>query len=724
MSSSSSSSSSGSTPPPNLEDYYPTCDCCCDCYDGASGERSDQGQSGGGAGTGMAPAFGMVKVSAPGIPVDPFNMGLGNQLEYASRGGSSFTQYGKNWMPHDMGALVFSGSDVIYQEGPRQMETFLEDAGDYTATAYVRSTLKKEVPGGGLPDYYIMTLPDGERRKFDLNGKLEKIYNPYGKEAEVYWSGDKVSHIMIDHEMYAVFTYHWTAGRLQSITYSLNNADVRRVSYQYTASGELEKVIQEEPGSSSTWTAIETTYYGYHPGGDGLLKYVLGNEAYDRWQSSGGSTGDLSDYADYEYAYNSTGTVSQVKAKGCKYLTNYSYDWDPGTTNNINHWANKIIETRQDGTVITYYTNYAGELILKKVTKGADTWYPIYQQFETGTGRVTLQAENSAIASVNEATATLVTLKTNAGLIRTTEYDSSVTLKTNAGLIRTTEYDSSAGLKSAWYIQEGSSGTTKAKLGAITYLSQQAFENVPIYKPYQQIVYRSSSATGSDGVITTHNYTWHQDNGTDTYQIANHTVTLPAVSIAQNGTGVAATTETHFDEWGFKDKEVDERGIVTKYTYNRAYAGMTEMILNYVESPPTPEPPDMNLTTNYQVDVQGRTTRQLGPAHTIDLNGTATEIRSGIWTRYLDASDEVVTIQGYQKTSDDSDHTINPVQIAKNYEADTNGTASSSTIAAEYTGTGIPAATHDYVRSSWKHCKRHVGHRVDDWTAVSLSAIG
>jgi RHS repeat-associated protein len=617
-------------------------------------------------------------------------MGIGMGLEYSSRDASGFTQYGKNWMPHGLAGLAFVGNDVIYQEGPRQMEYYDEASGVYTPRFYVRSVLKKITPGGGAPHYFLMTLPDGERRKFDSDGKLVAIHDAFGHVAEVSWSGSEVDAVTLgDGTTDVEYDYTWSGGRLQNVIYSVGSTAVRRQSYEYTGSGELQKVILEEPNGAG-WAAIETTYFAYHGGGTGRLKYVLGHEAYDRWQAAGGSTTVLEQYADHEYAYNSDGTVSQAKTKGGTYVTSYSYRWNVNTPADLNHWASKITETRPDTSVVTYYTNSAGQLILKKVSKGGNTWYPVYQQFEAVTGRVVLKAGTSAVSTVDEGTLSLVTLHAN------------------QGLIHTMSYDSTSGRRNGWFVQRGTTPHEKSKTAAATYLPH-TYQGVTIYLPYLKTAYRGTSATGADGIVTTHSYAWHEDGSSDeTFQIKKETVTPPDVSTSQNGNGGTAATETHYDEWGYVEKQVDGRGIVTKYTYDRVRGGLTERIDNYVHPAPSSPPVDTNLTTNYLIDDLGRATRELKPVHKIDLAGVETEIRRAVWTQYKDASDEVVSIRGYVKIlspTTNTEHTVNPVSISRNFESDPGlmGGSMTSQIAAEYTGTGVPAKTHVFARSTWKH---------------------
>lgn len=65
-------------------------------------------------------------------------------------------------------------------------------------------------------------------------------------------------------------------------------------------------------------------------------------------------------------------------------------------------------------------------------------------------------------------------------------------------------------------------------------------------------------------------------------------------------------------------------------------------------------------------DDLGRTTQALGPAHTIDLDGTATSVRRATWTVYQDADNEVWVAQGYATGGAwDTLTLVNPVSITK-----------------------------------------------------------
>ncbi|MCW5555095.1 MAG: hypothetical protein KIS67_23390 [Verrucomicrobiae bacterium] len=95
----------------------------------------------------------------------------------------------------------------------------------------------------------------------------------------------------------------------------------------------------------------------------------------------------------------------------------------------MNNWKVKTIESLPDGNRRIVYTNHLGQAILRvlvRMSGGSETgdkWYE-YFQYDSA-GRITMRANSSAVQSVNEGAAGLVTLKSGAGLIRLYEYYSS-----------------------------------------------------------------------------------------------------------------------------------------------------------------------------------------------------------------------------------------------------------------------------------------------------------
>ena len=111
----------------------------------------------------------------------------------------------------------------------------------------------------------------------------------------------------------------------------------------------------------------------------------------------------------------------------------------------------------------------------------------------------------------------------------------------------------------------------------------------------------------------------------------------------------------------------------------------------------------LNLVTDYQVDNLGRVTEQLGPRHTIDIAGSAVEIRRARWTYYKDDVDERWEVNGYIETSDSDKFTINPVLIQKFDVDDGSGARRTEQIAAEYApSAGIPPDNHNFAQSSYQ----------------------
>jgi hypothetical protein len=221
-----------------------------------------------------------------------------------------------------------------------------------------------------------------------------------------------------------------------------------------------------------------------------------------------------------------------------------------------------------------------------------------------------------------------------------------------------------------------------------------------IYKPATATVYRD--AAGTQAIVTEYAYEWFQESSTDTLALKSVTTTLPPVPSGQNGDGTPATTYEEYDEYGFTKRTIDERGTETFYTNVDALkGGATQRIDNYVGGTPGD---DENLTTDMELDYLGRTTAVLGPAHTIDLAGTATEVRTAQWTQYRDTEDMTVRFGGYVKTSG-SEHLVNPVMIDyRDREDATDGWRMASQVSAAYTptlGDPLPPVDHDYLQPTW-----------------------
>lgn len=142
---------------------------------------------------------------------------------------------------------------------------------------------------------------------------------------------------------------------------------------------------------------------------------------------------------------------------------------------------------------------------------------------------------------------------------------------------------------------------------------------------------------------------------------------------------------------------MDGEGVATTYDYNRERGGMVEEVVDQGTG-------RMNLTTNYEVDYLGRTTLELGPVHSIALNGTLTSIRRAKWTYYKDREGEQWTFGGYRKTSDSSSQIVGPVKVRRFNEQPPSGYTGYqrvSTFDAVYSSAGIPSKTTNLVQSTW-----------------------
>jgi RHS repeat-associated protein len=176
--------------------------------------------------------------------------------------------------------------------------------------------------------------------------------------------------------------------------------------------------------------------------------------------------------------------------------------------------------------------------------------------------------------------------------------------------------------------------------------------------------------------------------------------TQPVIGTGQNGSGATLTTAEHYNSRGLLVKTVDQRGTVTEYIWDEARGGITSK----TEDKGTGK---LNLITDYVLDDRGRTVLTLGPAHESDIGGTPTSIRSARWTYFKDAENGRWTFGGYRTTAATPvDQIVGPVTIEQSDIAPPPGVSysgwrQSSTVQAQYTGTGIPSPDASFPRSSW-----------------------
>jgi len=301
-------------------------------------------------------------------------------------------------------------------------------------------------------------------------------------------------------------------------------------------------------------------------------------------------------------------------------------------SNGYNNWATKTLETLPDSSTNTVYANYAGEAMLDVFQNGSQKWENFYKY--DSSGRLTQQANPSAVAGYNEAYADLLDqnqvgdygyLSSTTGLIQQTDYYSSTTAtETTAG--------GAAGYYQDTKLEQGKTGTAILQQ-TVQYFAHTAGSTV--YPVATSTVYRNTDGTGAE--TTSYAYTWYSG----TTQMQSKTVSLPVISAAENGPGVADVWTYNYDPFERVAQTTDPDGYVNTYQYDQATGAQTQRIIDSGTG-------HLNLTTNTVVDALGR------PIKVTDPNGNVT------YTVYNDANHEVRVYPGWTGTS-----TAGPTQVTR-----------------------------------------------------------
>ena len=122
----------------------------------------------------------------------------------------------------------------------------------------------------------------------------------------------------------------------------------------------------------------------------------------------------------------------------------------------------------------------------------------------------------------------------------------------------------------------------------------------------------------------------------------------------------------------------DERGRVSYRRYDQERNALVKTIQD-VNSAGLPSGvslpagwPDnvdaLNIETDFTVDEMGRVTESLGPAHTIDQDGTALEVRTAAWTAYDEGGRRTIGSRGYKAVGTGQITVVNPVSVTQRDE--------------------------------------------------------
>ncbi len=301
------------------------------------------------------------------------------------------------------------------------------------------------------------------------------------------------------------------------------------------------------------------------------------------------------------------------------------------------------METLPDGNTNTVYTNAYGQTMLLAYTDttASQTWIT-YDHFN-GTGQTDYEAEPSAVSGYNDTYADLVHfvsgnaayLNDSTGLINvTTYYTDSTATDTTTG--------SALGYESGTSVKQGETGTAVA-LTATDYFTRTV-GSISQAEVADQTQYRNTNGTG--GETTSYAYTWQSG----TFSPASITTTLPTVTTAENGPNSATSVVTVMDSKGRPIWSKDQGGFLTYTEYDNTTGAVTKQIVdvdttqtstfaNLPSGWSTPSGGGLQLTTTYEVDSLGRTTKETYPNGRVD------------YTVYDDANFEVRYYPGWNSST-------------------------------------------------------------------------
>ncbi|MCO6458897.1 MAG: hypothetical protein J5I93_26615 [Pirellulaceae bacterium] len=696
-----------------------TCPACCDCCECGIGVSE----------VGVRYVNGEVRLSIPVLTAGGFGRPWGHTITYTNRLPASWDLgNGFNWFVEQWPYLLkcvdeefqtFNYIVFVQSSWTAVWFDFDEMSGDYSPrhaahyglthdtanNVYKLATCEGEI--WEFNDWDQTSAPGGSFKRLTTKGgtTIEVVsYTAQCRIAEMrrtYTSGGTT---VVESLLYTYFTSCEQRGRLQTVTLrrQVNGGswtEIARAEFEYygeadgvECAGDLKR-IKVQVLSGTSWQDEAVYYFRYYQMGESNgfargLKYVVAPESYNRLVTSVGNPDNATDtqvagFAARFIEYDANKRVKTVKVAGGARSHTFT-DTASSHSNSYNNWKMKSVETRPGGSQRIVYTNYVGQAMVDEFKSGAQSWID-YFKFDGNARRIEL-ASPSGVTGNNDSQANLgVSLRSSDGLIRVTDY-----------------YASGDGEGHVQFekVKQGSGGTA-IKLKAFEYVARTA-GLASVHPVSKETVYRNSDGTGA--IDTTYSYSWY----TGTVQMEERVTSLPAIPTAQHGSGSADTRTERFDLYGNLTWLKNERGFLTRHTYDIPTGVRTETIEDVdtaqVSDEPTgwttPSGGGLHLVSEFDADARGRVIETREPWHTIDLAGTATSIRSVQWSVYKDLDGEVWSAAGYATgTAPNYTYTmINPVSITRRDDA---GRVTDEIQAVRASTTGKLSASDSFPQSTW-----------------------
>ena len=345
---------------------------------------------------------------------------------------------GNGWAISELPSLIQATGSIIATSGGRNARYFDQTSdGVYKARFFTLDTLE-EADLGDEGAGYVLTDTAGNKTYFygldsAQPGQFESFQNPAGLFTAVANYDEDGRLTSIDRGTGESFVYTYipsgdNAGRLQSVTWTRGQSTVRKATYeyyqenrsdgaaetggeQYGRGGDLKKVTVSDAGNN----ALDISYYRYD-NTTGQLLYAVGPVAYQRMLQASitpetSTNEQIKQYAGQAFTYLSDGKVHEQTVQGlgdsgpgdldAKGTISYTFHSVADGAIGLNIWKYQATENFGDGVTNTSYMNYAGE-VMGSLTQDATSHlpWPTFTVYD-GQGRVALQANPSAIATLN-----------------------------------------------------------------------------------------------------------------------------------------------------------------------------------------------------------------------------------------------------------------------------------------------------------------------------------